>query len=104
MGSKNREVRQRQLEQAVARLEARQTELTERGLDPKLIAKDPVRRKRAAELREARGRIASMDAAEEHVKEVAAKPKGKDKSKGKGKGKGKGEKGGGKGKQPKKGK
>ena len=102
MGSKNLDVKQRQQEQAVAELEARRAALSERGLDEKLIAKDPVFRKLKAGVRKARGRIEAIEAAEAHVKEVAARPKEKGKPKQKGKAKGQAK--GGKGKQGKKGK
>jgi hypothetical protein len=110
MGSKDVEVRERQLERAEARLKVRRALLEARGLDAAAQAKDTVLRQLEAEVRKARKRVEAPAAAKAHVEKVAAKiakqgkkkPAGKKQPKGAkqaagGKGGGKGGKGGGKG-------
>jgi len=102
MGSENREIREKQMERARARLDGRIAELEKAGREESAIRKDPAVRALEAKVREARSRLAAMDAAASWVSEVAAKKSAKPAKKGggpkKGKGAGADEAGGGKGK------
>jgi hypothetical protein len=114
VGSKSREVRRGQLDRAEATLKAYVGRLTAEGADEAKIDRHPTVRQLRASAKEARGRIAAIDAKEAlnaslaewkakrlEEKKAGAKKKGKKDDKGKGKAKAKGkDKGAAQGSQP----
>ena len=93
MGSMDRDVRDRQLKKAETSFQARKARLEAEGFDAKALSKDAVLRGLAADLRQAKARIAAAEAAAKHVAETAAKDvklkkEEADKAKGKGKAQG----------------
>jgi hypothetical protein len=104
MGSTDRDIRERQLKKAAEIFEARKNRLKAAGVEGKEQAKDPVLRNLAADLRQAKARIAAIDSAAQHVRETAEKDvkvKKEDADKAKGKAKAKAAQGGGKPKKEK---
>lgn len=71
MGSESREVRDAQKARVEKALEARLGALAARGLEKKTIDKDPTVRELRADLKQARKRIAAIDAREAQARELA---------------------------------
>ena len=104
MGSTDRDIREKQLKKAAGIFEARKARLTAEGVDAKKQSRDPALRSLAADLRQAKARIAAIEKAAQHVRETAEKDvkvKKEDADKAKAKGKGKAAQGDGKPKKEK---
>ena len=102
MGSTDRAVREKQLKKAQEIFDVRKSRLDAAGIQGKDQEKDAVLRSLAAAVKQAKARIAAIDAAEKHVRETAEKDvKVKKEAADKAKGKAKAAQGGGKPKKEK---
>ncbi|MBN2527774.1 MAG: hypothetical protein JXR76_15400 [Deltaproteobacteria bacterium] len=73
MGSMSKELREKQLEKAVASFKAVEASLKEKGLSDKEAAKDSVYRKLRAAVLQGKRRIAAIDSREAHVSAMKEK-------------------------------